>query len=245
MLLKDINVQALDENKLIYNEDYYRHVFKKTEKIVAATLYLIEAVPEPKRQNKLLSDIEQIAHQVHDLTLESLASNAFRAGPGLQSLTHSYIRLTSKLLLGEAITLLPPDLVPVLNAEIEGVLRSLAKYLKPKDLTASSGRDYLIAPTPIALTSSPHQSQSRPTPSRPVNTLSKKDGSTATPEHRQSRRMQIIDVLRDKGTAPIKDIADSIADCSTKTVQRELGNLIKDNVVIRIGEKRWAKYALI
>ena len=246
MLLKDINTETANDNKLIYNNDYYRHVFKKTEKIVAATLYLLETVPAPKRQNKLLSDIEQIAHQTHDLTLASLVWDPFSAKPTLQSLTHSYISLTSKLSLGQAINLLPPDLVPILDAEIEGVLRSLSKFTKdtkPKDSALIKNRDHLTALTATAFT--PGENKSLPTLSPTPNQKPKKDQNpTATSLPRQNRRLQIIDVLRAKSPASVKDIADSITGCSAKTVQRELGNLIKDNLVIKKGERRWSKYTL-
>ena len=42
----------------------------------------------------------------------------------------------------------------------------------------------------------------------------------------------------------IKDIAARIKGCSEKTIQRELNALLYDNVIERIGEKRWSRYVL-
>jgi DNA-binding HxlR family transcriptional regulator len=40
----------------------------------------------------------------------------------------------------------------------------------------------------------------------------------------------------------IKDIAARIKGCSEKTIQRELNALLYDNIIERIGEKRWSRY---
>jgi len=62
--------------------------------------------------------------------------------------------------------------------------------------------------------------------------------------HKAVRRESIKQILRDRGELTIKDIATSINGCSEKTVQRELNALIEDNIVKRIGERRWSKYSL-
>jgi DeoR/GlpR family transcriptional regulator of sugar metabolism len=55
----------------------------------------------------------------------------------------------------------------------------------------------------------------------------------------------VLNVIRDKGNATIKDIIEVVKDCSEKTIQRELIVLIKDGIIIREGERRWSKYRLV
>ena len=42
-----------------------------------------------------------------------------------------------------------------------------------------------------------------------------------------------------------QDIAQTIRDCSEKTIQRELIALIQGGIVKKTGERRWSKYSLI
>jgi len=63
--------------------------------------------------------------------------------------------------------------------------------------------------------------------------------------HKEARRESIKQTLKNRGELTIKDIATAINGCSEKTVQRELNALIKDNIVKRIGERRWSKYSLV
>jgi len=59
-----------------------------------------------------------------------------------------------------------------------------------------------------------------------------------------NRRNSILKIIKDKKEVTIKDISNLIADVSEKTIQRELGNLVSEGVLKKIGEKRWSKYML-
>lgn len=61
---------------------------------------------------------------------------------------------------------------------------------------------------------------------------------------KQSRRDQILGLFVRGVDVSIKDIAAKIKGCSEKTIQRELNALLYDNVIERIGEKRWSRYVL-
>ncbi len=58
------------------------------------------------------------------------------------------------------------------------------------------------------------------------------------------RKDLIIEFLKDKKEVTIKDIAKNIKDCSEKTIQRELTDLVKDNLIKKEGERRWSRYSL-
>lgn len=61
---------------------------------------------------------------------------------------------------------------------------------------------------------------------------------------KQTRREQILSLFVKGVDVSIKDIAARIKGCSEKTIQRELNALLYDNVIERIGEKRWSRYIL-
>lgn len=74
---------------------------------------------------------------------------------------------------------------------------------------------------------------------RPVNAL-----ASSFQIKKLSRREQILALFVRGVDVSIKDIAAKIKGCSEKTIQRELNSLLYDNLIERIGEKRWSRYVL-
>lgn len=68
--------------------------------------------------------------------------------------------------------------------------------------------------------------------------------TTSFQMRKQSRRDQILGLFVKGVDVSIKDIAIRIRGCSEKTIQRELNALVYDNIIERIGEKRWSRYIL-
>ncbi len=68
--------------------------------------------------------------------------------------------------------------------------------------------------------------------------------STSFQLRKNSRREQILALFVKGVDVSIKDIAARIRGCSEKTIQRELNALLYDNMIERIGEKRWSRYVL-
>ena len=62
--------------------------------------------------------------------------------------------------------------------------------------------------------------------------------------HIKDRREALLDILKNKQKASIKDISTLIRDVSEKTIQRELTALIDEGVVLKQGERRWSTYSL-
>jgi hypothetical protein len=62
---------------------------------------------------------------------------------------------------------------------------------------------------------------------------------------RLNRKTSILNFIKQNKEAQIKDILTHIGDCSEKTIQRELNELIKDGVLKKEGDRRWSKYSLL
>lgn len=61
---------------------------------------------------------------------------------------------------------------------------------------------------------------------------------------KNNRQETILSIFNDKKEATIKDISSFIKGCSTKTIQRELSNMVKIGILKKYGEKRWSRYGL-
>jgi DNA-binding transcriptional ArsR family regulator len=59
------------------------------------------------------------------------------------------------------------------------------------------------------------------------------------------RKELIVKYLKSNGWSSIKDIAQRLPEVSSKTVQRELADLVQLGVIKREGDRRWSRYALV
>lgn len=69
-------------------------------------------------------------------------------------------------------------------------------------------------------------------------------GRDAVAVERQNRKNLIIELVKKEKEITIKDAMSVIKGCSEKTIQRELGVLVSDNVLKKEGKKRWSRYSL-
>lgn len=60
----------------------------------------------------------------------------------------------------------------------------------------------------------------------------------------KDRKEKIVNIIREKGEITIKDIASIIPDCSEKTIQRDLADMVLAGAVKKKGERRWTVYFL-
>jgi hypothetical protein len=63
-----------------------------------------------------------------------------------------------------------------------------------------------------------------------------------TKDKSNDRQEVIYNYLTEHKVATIKDIASIITDCSEKTIQRELGTMLDQGRIKKMGERRWSKY---
>lgn len=75
-----------------------------------------------------------------------------------------------------------------------------------------------------------------------VRQVSNKGGEQSSSNVRQK---SILEVLGNGGDFGIPDIASHLPEYSTKTIQRDLGELIAEGRVKRLGLKRWSRYSLV
>lgn len=72
-----------------------------------------------------------------------------------------------------------------------------------------------------------------------------KSKSNFSTKSNNERNDKIVNFIKTKGQAvSITDIMNIVTDCSEKTVQRSLIALVNSGVLLRTGEKRWARYSV-
>lgn len=109
--------------------------------------------------------------------------------------------------------------------------RQVQSFIKDSD---ASSKNVSIEKEPGSTHSELMEHALRPAPALSSSFQMRKSG----------RREQILALFVRGVDVSIKDIAARIRGCSEKTIQRELNALLYDNVIERIGEKRWSRYIL-
>jgi hypothetical protein len=229
---KDIQKATDSSKRLIQDDAYYKYIFKKTERIVSVVFYILNSVPDTKKSQSHIEDIQHSARSLHDAILQSLETRIYAAEDVVRGVAHALITLESKLTVAQVSGVFSPAVLDVFRAEIDTVLRGMNKYI-------SSDSDDLFFPD------SPKDSSvtTRRTTSKIVAETSLNTAPQVITHPDRRERIKVI--LEAKGEASIKDISDIISDVSEKTIQRELNAMIEDNVIQRLGERRWSKYSMV
>lgn len=228
---KDILKATQSTKRLVQDDNYYKNIFKKTERVVSVVFFVSYSLKTDKKTEALVSDVLSAAQAAHNAILRSLETRSHVAEEVIRDAAHSLIALESKLRVAEVAGQISPEVMHVIGDEIDAVLRGMNRYLA--DTSAFDDMEYRAV--------SPSSGSDRQTSRQ---TIREKNTNT---EHTTEldRRERIKTVLEAKGESTIKDIADIITDVSTKTIQRELNSMIEDNIIKRQGERRWSKYSVV
>ena len=233
MELKETYIKSKEDDPIIENSDYYRYIFKKTEKIACAVFYVMRSTHNIRQTDVVVLDLESAAQRLLHVSLESLTYTTHDVSLKALELKHVLVACEAKLRVANAAHLLNSDLLEVFVHEIDSVQRALRKYTEPTVSNPLAREESVEA---LALIRRP-------------NRVKQVDARAVTQRQGEAplldRRTRILTTIKDKGEATIKDIVEVISDCSEKTIQRELISLINDNIIVREGERRWSKYKLI
>jgi hypothetical protein len=233
METKETLQRTNSESVMLENIEYYKYIFKKTEKIACSVFYILRNSGSISQNDLVQSDLEDAAKNLLDISLESLKSTRVAIDAYASELRHALISLESNLRIAHASRYLGTEILEVFLHEIDSVQRTLRKYT---ERGTQNPLTVLTEYTEVTRERKPARIRIGERQATQVN------GGV---ENKTSRKDRVLAVLKDKGEATIKDIIDVVTDCSEKTIQRELISLIKDNVIVREGERRWSKYKLI
>jgi DNA-binding transcriptional ArsR family regulator len=236
-------------------EDYLIYIFKKTEKITAA-LYLVSG---------LLKDEEPIKWELRDRGIDLLSSSfsASNSLPGdknavIQSLFTAALETLSLLNVAKISNLVSDMNHKLLVREIDNVVAMLRDRLRESAESAGYILSESFFKTPDLFSSgfrlgnrNVSQNDSFGVKGQKVtssefnhanNGVTK--GHELGNEKKLQRRELIISTLKTQSNLTIKDFAKVIKDCSEKTIQRELIELVNMGLVKKDGERRWSRYSL-
>jgi hypothetical protein len=241
---------TLDIQRLSNDSNYYNNVFKKTEKILSVTLYILSETDENKKTLLHTESIKAKALKTQESALQTLPLQPHEQTSGLVSFQYQLVAFESSLAMAKMSGVLAEDIFNLLHEQLDGIHRYI--------------NHHYIKQSPVSVADLTETVVQRSAPSQSANSTPK---PKSAPAARRSQRVQIPagdistdaylvysqltdraerikTVLEAKPQATIKDIAEVVTDVSEKTIQRELNSLIEKGQAIREGERRWSKYSI-
>lgn len=257
---KDDNskIETIVLNNVFYNKPLYLYIFKKVTKICQAA-YLI---------TDLIKDSEPLKWSLRKSVTNTISSfsGAKDIMLSFKEISSDYLTLKSLLEISKNHLLISEMNHLVLEKELNEVIFLINKELvmhaslpqdffevpmpDPKEFGRESIRQTSHNPTGIQNYESQgynhkghykrqNEDMSLRKPHQHNDYLKDSNGDA-----RKNRREQILNIIKTKGDLTIKDITSIIKDCSEKTIQRELLDLVERGLVKKEGERRWSTYSL-
>lgn len=234
--------------RLSSDSNYYNNVFKKTEKIVSVTFYILSETKDSTRTETHMSAIKDRALKTHERSLETLSLQPHQQREGLTLFQYDLVALESTLRVAQMAGVIPQDIFMLLADQLDAVLRYINNhYLKEEGISVSELTETVVPKTTSRTTTQkPRTTSSATARQRRVNIPAGDISTDAYLVYSQltDRAERIKTVLEAKPQATVKDIAEVVTDVSEKTIQRELNSLIEKGQVVREGERRWSRYSV-
>ncbi len=231
-------------------DNHLTFTFKKAEKITAA-LYLVSS---------LLKDSEPIKWDIREKGLSFLSAAISLNGAEpvdknevLQALFSTAFETISILNVAAISGLISEMNYSVLKLEIEAIVT----LLKQRVVEDASRAGYVLSDSffktdDSLLLRTDASKNSHQTPHHTAVPISKntheskelKKDKIAIKDKKDDRKTVIIELLKKQSNLTIKDFTKVIHNCSEKTIQRELLDLVSKGVIKKEGERRWSTYSL-
>jgi len=217
---------------LLNNDEYFKYIFKKTEKIVCAVFYTTRSIEDLGKKDSVVTLVEDKSITVMTTSEAALTVPLHERTKVLEQLRANLVSLESSLTLLVVSRLMKEDLLEVFKHELGMLHRSLREYVT----------EYPRHPFSVTTEVSQRPDRKRIAPRREGGDDTKHEiAATAT----LGRRERILGIIRDKGQVTIKDVSTAITDVSEKTIQRELMSLINEGIIAKEGERRWSRYSIV
>lgn len=241
---KDTSAEDFVLDKDIFNtifEKDIRRVFiyKKSERLAKA-IHLV--APAFADSVSFKNRLEAIAIGLVDAAVRSPAV-------ARTNLSHELLALSSILSMARTGGILSPMNAEIISQETRSLLHEVAAYEEPRLLLGDALTLSGIAKTAskkkgLQAVSGVDTAMSRRAQTEEIDKGHVKDMAGSKQTQVKDRREAVMSVIKNKGSASIKDISTLIRDVSEKTIQRELTSLIQEGLVVKRGERRWSTYTL-
>lgn len=224
---------------LFNNGDYLVYSFKKTEKIVSA-IYLVTS---------LIKDNEPMKWELREGSMSLLSViMALNGTENIDKNKHlqSFFTLSIQIISFLNVAFISGIISHMNSSIIITEINSLVDYVKQQTILSSSSSGFILSDSFFATDTPPVNASKGQTLFSKNSTVieTKNNKGEIVKDKKDSRKNSILSILKKDSQLTIKDFVKVITDCSEKTIQRELIDLVEKGLVKKNGERRWSTYSL-
>ncbi len=226
--------------------DYLVYSFKKTEKIVSA-IYLVTSLIKDNEPMKW--ELREGGMSLLSVMMSLNGSEVVDRNRFLQSFFTLSVQMFSFLKIALISGLVSEMNYSIISQEIN----SLIQYIKDQSTASSNSSGFILSDSFFATDTAPVISDKGHTLNSKIAHTSNatqnaqnsvKNKVMVIKDKKDTRKNSILSILKKDSQLTIKDFVKVITDCSEKTIQRELIDLVEKGIVKRNGERRWSTYSL-
>ena len=213
----------------IFEKDIRRvFIYKKAERLAKAIHLIAPAFAESV----------SLKDRVDAITVGLIDAAVLSPSVARTALSRELLALSSVLSIARTSSVLSSMNAELISREAHALLHEVATYEEPR-------LSFDEAPTLSSITKGAF---SREVPQGPKHAIGQRrqeaKSSLIDKGHIKDRHDAILSVIKNRGTASIKDISTLVRGISEKTIQRGLSSLISSGAILKQGERRWSTYSL-
>lgn len=257
---KDIQKDSQGQLTVAHFESYFAYLYKKTDKVSTAIFMVTDSMSD---SDDLKKTIRSSALELMSLTKTGSFSRTMDTQRILQDILLNFHKLQSLIDLSGTMDYVSPMNAEILVREISNIIDSASQkrdeyhnvfgykaspsFVLDTSIFKVEEENFLNTSVAgkghMSFTNIKDNKTSKPQVKRHIESSSiSRNNQNSIPK--KDRRLQIMELIKDKKNATIKDISLVMKDCSEKTIQRELADMILGGVLDRKGERRWSTYSL-
>lgn len=259
---KDIIIQDRSYIDSFFPDNNSLFIYKKSERISAVIFYIKDNFNDnDDLQKSLLRTAREVMSYASCLIRTPESYRTY-----VDQLAQSLMELSGCLKLAHISGYVHEGNYNLLQSEIHNVIR----IIKSEGIRTVDESFFSVSSTAVAqvktISQTPHASAPRTTSQTPQpkqdeqkmsdrivkNIIFNKQTDkghktvkdTSVKDSNADRKGHIKDIIKDMKKVSIKDISDRITDCSQKTIQRILNDMVSSGELKKEGERRWSTYTL-
>lgn len=225
----------------VFEKDIRRvFIYKKAERLAKVVQRILPA----------FTDTPVLRSRLEATSVALIDASILPSDEGRRVLSRELLSLSSTLALASVGGYLSHMNADLISHEAQAMLQEVADYEEPRTYLDESPTLASIAKSVVQ-----NESHGRRESAERSRSVARPHTKALHPEYIKDigtpadgvldRREAILSVIKNKGTASIKDISTVIRTVSEKTIQRELIALIALGEVAKSGERRWSTYSLV
>ncbi len=216
-----------------------KYISQKAQKIASA-LYLVTSFIKDSDVIKWEIREEGISYVSYALTINTTPQ--FENDQISQLFISSSKKIISFLNISQASGLISSMNSGIIIGEIESLMEFFNKSILENSAVKMHSSGYILSDSFFNTDNNESPLKDKGDSLKTLNTP--KNKAIIIKDKKNNRQESIINLLKKDSNLTIKDFVKVIKDCSEKTIQRELINLVEKGLIKRIGERRWSTYSL-